>query len=316
MQINIFSQVINHWPKAGWTRQAKVITWAHESKIHLISFLIQWMNRAKAIQLSESKFRQVTVIVVWGLPVGTLYLASRFLIRTYHCNLIILCLLSQLSGEKSSLPSVQSYLVSQNSQPLDAKASSSLSFTSLATSPWSLSSSSTSSSCPHCSHSYLWKNLLATSNGLIRVQMVVAVKLEMCPFFFVFKILSHRYDFFYFDKILDFFICVRNFTSSNYKYLLLCDWWQHILQVWPVGCPKVHLDHRQDDHTYHHNHLHHYQPHHHHHHQICYMHLGRLRDECIGNACHPLQRRTRTIVLHFRRLQILRWRWYHFIISS
>ena len=97
MQINIFSQVINHSPKAGWTRQAKVITWAHESKIHLISFLIQWMNRAKAIQLSESKFRQVTVIVVWGLPVGTLYLASRFLIRTYHCNLIIVCVCSSNS---------------------------------------------------------------------------------------------------------------------------------------------------------------------------------------------------------------------------
>ena len=132
--------------------------------------------------------------------------------------------------------------------------------------------------------------------------------------FFVFKILSHSYDFLFWLN-LRFFNCVRNFISSNYKYLLLCDWWQHILQVWPVGCPKVHLDHRQDDHTYHHNHLHHYQPHHHHHHQICYMHLGRLRDECIGNACHPLQRRTRTIVLHFRRLQILRWWWwYHFII--
>ena len=188
----IFSQVINHSPKAGWTRQHKVITWAHESKIHLISFLIQWMNRPKAIQLSESKFRQVTVIVVWGLPVGTLYLASRFLIRTYHCNLITLCLFTQLSGEKSSLPSVQSYLVSQNSQPWDAKASSSLSPG--ATLSWSLSSSSTLSSLSRCCHSYLWKNLLATSNGLIRVQMVVAVKLEMCPFLFVFKISSHHYD--------------------------------------------------------------------------------------------------------------------------
>ena len=190
MQINIFSQVINHWPKAGWTRQAKVITWAHESKIHLISFLIQWMNRVRAIQLSESKFWQVTVIVVWGLPVGTLYLASRFLIRTYHCNLIILCLLSQLSGEKSSLPSVQSYLVSQNSQPWDAKASSSLSPG--ATLSWSWSSSS------RCSQSYLWKNLLATSNGLIRVQMVVAVKLEMCPFFLYSKF-YHTVMIFYFD---------------------------------------------------------------------------------------------------------------------
>ena len=56
------------------------------------------MNRARAIQLSESKFRQVTVIVVWGFPVGTLYLASRFLIRTYHCNLIIQCCSANSQG--------------------------------------------------------------------------------------------------------------------------------------------------------------------------------------------------------------------------
>ena len=88
----------------------------------------------------------------------------------------------------------------------------------------------------------------------------------------------HHYDF-QKPAAVDFIFFNSNlfqyFRSLNWKYLLLCDWWQHILQVWPVGCPKVHLDHlynyhliitirfqspkvhldhRHDDHDYHHIH--------------------------------------------------------------